>query len=183
MPATQGDSLNVLLKDRALPLEEVLDIGCRIADALDAVHRKGVVHGNIKPATVFITSSGPVKLLNSAETTTNYLSPEQVRRELLDVRTDLFSLGLLLYEMTTGRQAFRGQTDAATSDAILNRDPVPIREVNPAVPPELEHVITRALEKDRSMRYQTAADLRSELTRLRRESSDVAAAVRSSRLA
>ena len=176
MQSTQGDSLNALLKGRPLPVEQVLDVGGRIADALEAVHRKGIVHGNIKPATVYLSSSGEVKLLDSAETTTSYLSPEQVRRDALDLRTDLFSLGLVLYEMTTGRQAFGGQTDAAVSDAILNRDPVPIREVNPAVPSELEHVITRAIEKDRAMRYQTAADLRSELTRLRRDATDTAAA-------
>ena len=92
-------------------------------------------------------------------------------------RTDLFSLGLVLYEMTTGRQAFGGQTTGAVEDAILNRDPVPVREANPAVPSEVEHVITRALEKDRAMRYQTAADMRSELTRLRGDSSRTAAAV------
>ena len=177
MQGNQGDSLNALLKGRPLPLEQVFDVGFKIADALDGVHRKGNVHGNIKPATVFLTSSGHVKLLDSAETTDNYLSPEQIRREALDLRTDLFSLGLVLYEMTTGRQAFGGQTAEAVRDAILNRDPVPIREVNPAVPAELDHVITRALEKDRKMRYQTAADIRSELTRLRRDSSSTAAAV------
>ncbi len=173
----QSAALNTLLNGRPLPLEQVLDIGSQIADALEAVHRKGNVHGNIKPATVFLTSSGQVKLLDSAETSVTYSSPEQVRREALDLRTDLFSLGLLLYEMTTGRQAFGGQTTEAVTDAILHRDPVPVREVNPSVPSELEHVVTRALEKDRSMRYQTAADLRSELTRLRRESGAMAAAV------
>src|SRR5687768_11257717 len=154
MQNTQGDSLNTLLNSGPLPLEQVLDVGSRIADALEAVHAKGTVHGNIKPATVFVSSSGPVRLLDSAETSINYLSPEQVRGESLDLRTDLFSLGLLLYEMTTGRRAFGGPTTEAVTDAILNRDPVPVREVNPVVPPELDHLITRALEKDRSMRYQ-----------------------------
>jgi tetratricopeptide (TPR) repeat protein len=176
MQGTQGDSLNALLNGKPLPLTQVLDVGDQIADALEAAHRKGIVHGNIRPATVFIASGGPVRLLDSAETSANYQSPEQVRRDPLDARTDLFSLGLLLYEMTTGRQAFPGQMEGAVSEAILNRDPVPIREVNPAVPSELEHVITRALEKDRAMRYQTATDLRSELTRLRRDFTDVPAA-------
>jgi tetratricopeptide (TPR) repeat protein len=106
----------------------------------------------------------------------NYMSPEQARGEALDGRTDLFSLGLVLYEMATGRQAFGGQTTAVVFDAILNRDPVPVQQVNPAVPVDLVHIITRALEKDRKMRYQTAADLLSELSRLRRDSTGRTAA-------
>jgi len=197
MELLEGDSLKTLIKGDPLPVYRILDVGCQIADALDAAHTKGIVHRDLKPANIFITSRGQAKLLDfgvatagaehpaaSDETrvasealttpgvaigSVNYMSPEQARGEQLDGRTDLFSLGLVLYEMATGRQAFGGQTTAVVFDAILNRDPVPVREANPAVPVELDHVITRALEKDRKMRYQTAADLLSELSRLRRD--------------
>ena len=169
MKSTQGGSLNALVNGKPLAVDQVLDVGCEIADALGAMHAKGTVHGDVKPANVIVTG-GQASLLAPGDPSVSYMSPEQVRREPLDARSDLFSLGLVLYEMATGRQAFGGHT----AEAILTRDPVPIREVNPAVPPELDHVITRALEKDRKMRYQTAADLRSELTRLRRDSSRAA---------
>jgi tetratricopeptide (TPR) repeat protein len=204
MELLEGDSLKSLINGQPLPLEQILDVGCQISDALEVAHSKGIVHRDIKPANIFITSRGQAKLLDFGVATAgpahnaagddtrlaadvltspgtaigsvNYMSPEQARGEPLDSRTDLFSLGLVLYEMTTGRQAFGGQTTAVVFDAILNRDPVPVRQVNASVPSELEHVITRALEKDRKMRYQTAADLLSELNRLRRGTSNTAAA-------
>ncbi|MEO6223956.1 MAG: protein kinase [Vicinamibacterales bacterium] len=205
MELLEGDSLKSLISGNPLPLDQILDVGCQMADALDAAHAKGIVHRDIKPANIFITSRGQAKLLDFGVATAapahtaavdadtrlaadalttpgtaigsvNYMSPEQARGEALDGRTDLFSLGLVLYEMTTGRQAFGGQSTAVVFDGILNRDPVSVRQVNPAVPSELEHVITRALEKDRKMRYQTAADLLSELTRLRRNTSAPTAA-------
>jgi len=199
MELLEGDSLRSRIGGTPLPTDQILDIGCQMADALEAAHTKGIIHRDIKPANIFITTRGQAKLLDFGVATAgphhtaagddthlatdaltspgtaigsvNYMSPEQARGETLDARTDLFSLGLVLYEMTTGRQAFGGQTTAVVFDAILNRDPVPVRQVNPAVPLELEHVITRALEKDRKMRYQTAADLLSELSRLRRNTS------------
>ncbi len=199
MDLLEGDSLKALIRDNPLPLDQILDIGCQIADALEVAHTKGIVHRDIKPAHIFITTRGQAKLLDfgvatagpehtaagdetriDAESMTtpgtaigsvNYISPEQARGEVTDGRTDLFSLGLVLYEMATGRQAFGGQTTAVVFDSILNRDPAPIFQINPAVPADLEHVITRALEKDRRMRYQTAADMLSELSRLRRNTS------------
>lgn len=198
MEMLEGDSLKSLIKGDPLPVDRILDVGCQIADALDAAHTKGIVHRDLKPANIFITSRGQAKLLDFGVATAgpehaaaaadetrvasealttpgtaigsvNYMSPEQARGEQLDGRTDLFSLGLVLYEMATGRQAFGGQTTAVVFDSILNRDPLPVREANPAIPVELDHIITRALEKDRKMRYQTAADLLSELSRLRRD--------------
>jgi len=196
MELLEGDSLKALITGVPMPVERILDVGCQIADALDAAHAKGIIHRDLKPANIFITKRGQAKLLDfgvatagkahaaadetriASESLTmpgtaigsvNYMSPEQARGEILDQRTDLFSLGLVLYEMAAGRQAFGGQTTAVVFDAILNRDPAPVQQVNPAVPVELVHIITRALEKDRTMRYQTAADLLSELSRLRRD--------------
>lgn len=203
MERLEGESLKSLIKGDPLPVDQILDVGCQIADALDAAHAKGIIHRDLKPANIFITTRGQAKLLDfgvatagtehavSDETrvapealttpgtaigSVNYMSPEQARGEVLDRRTDLFSLGLVLYEMATGRQAFGGQTTAVVFDAILNRDPLPVQQVNPAIPVELEHIITRALEKDRKMRYQTAADMQSELIRLRRDTTGRTAA-------
>ncbi len=196
MELLEGDSLKALIAGEPLPVDQILEVGCQIADALSAAHAKGIVHRDLKPANIFINTRGQATLLDfgvamagtehaaAAETrvasesltmpgtaigSVNYMSPEQARGEALDARTDLFSLGLVLYEMAAGRQAFGGQTTAVVFDAILNRDPVPLQQVNPAVPVDLVHIITRALEKDRKMRYQTAADLLSELSRLRRD--------------
>ena len=203
MELLEGQSLKALITGQPLPVEQILEVGCQIADALSAAHTKGIVHRDLKPANIVITNRGQAKLVDfgvamagtahaaadetrvASESLTmpgtaigsvNYMSPEQARGEMLDGRTDLFSLGLVLYEMATGRQAFGGQTTAVVFDAILNRDPVPVQQVNPAVPVELEHIITRALEKDRKMRYQTAADMLSELSRLRRDTTGRTAA-------
>ncbi len=199
MERLEGDSLTALIKGEPLPIDQILDVGSQIADALDAAHAKGIVHRDLKPANIFITARGQAKLLDFGVATAgtalaadghtrvadgslttpgtaigsvNYMSPEQARGEALDGRTDLFSLGLVLYEMATGRQAFGGQTAAVVFDGVLNRDPIPVQQVNPAIPVELEHIITRALEKDRRMRYQSAADLQVELTRLRRDTTN-----------
>ncbi len=177
MQGTQGDSLNTLINGRPLPFERVLNIGCQIADALATAHASGIVHGDVQPANIVVSTGDEASLLDSSAASANYMSPEQARGDELDARTDIFSLGLVLYEMATGRQAFGGQNTASVTDAIVSRDPVPVREANPAAPSELEHLITRALEKDRSMRYQTAADLLSELARLRRDASTTAGAV------
>ena len=197
MELLEGDSLRTRINGQPLGIEMVLDVGYQIADALDAAHEKGIVHRDIKPANILITRRGQAKLLDfgvaklggdihkpAMETqmagdvlttpgmavgSINYMSPEQARGEELDARTDLFSLGLVLYEMATGRQAFSGQTTAVVFDAILNRQPPEPKTFNPDLPPELQRVIQRALEKDRRHRYQTAADMRSELGRLRRD--------------
>ncbi|HET9372445.1 MAG TPA: protein kinase [Vicinamibacterales bacterium] len=204
MELLEGEALRTKIKGRALPIDQLLDIGCQIADALDAAHLKGIVHRDIKPANIMITKRGQAKLLDfgvaklgggneahaTAETralsagltvpgmaigSINYMSPEQARGEELDGRTDLFALGLVLYEMATGAQAFSGTTTAVVFDAILNRQPPDPRAANPELPEELVRVIQRALEKDRRMRFQSAADMLAELSRARRDTSGLRA--------
>ena len=199
MELLEGESLRSRIHGSPLPLAQVIEVGGQLADALDAAHAKGIIHRDIKPANVFLTKRGQAKLLDfgiaklgedrhahdaTAETrlggdaltqpgmavgSINYMSPEQARGEELDARTDLFSLGLVLYEMATGRQAFGGQTTAVVFDALLNRQPPDPRTMNPDVPEDLQRVIMRALEKDRKLRYQTAADMQAELGRVRRD--------------
>ncbi len=199
MELLEGESLRSRVNGQPMPLESILDAGCQIADALDAAHAKGVIHRDIKPANIFLTKRGQAKLVDfgiaklggdrqehdaTAETkvagdvltvagmaigSINYMSPEQARGEELDGRTDLFSLGLVLYEMSTGRQAFAGPTTALVFDAILNRQTVEPRQMNPQIPDELQRVIMRSLEKDRRLRFQSAADMLAELARIRRD--------------
>jgi tetratricopeptide (TPR) repeat protein/predicted Ser/Thr protein kinase len=199
MELLEGDSLRGRIAGHPLPLEQILDTSCQIADALDAAHAKGIIHRDLKPANIFITKRGQAKLVDfgiaklssdrqehdaTAETkvagdiltvpgmavgSINYMSPEQARGEELDGRTDLFSLGVVLYEMCTGRQAFAGQTTAVVFDAILNRQPAEPRMLRPELPEELQRVILRSLEKDRRLRFQTAADMLAELSRIRRD--------------
>jgi serine/threonine protein kinase/TolA-binding protein len=204
MELLDGDPLDRRLSGRALDLRHMLDIATQVADALDAAHAEGILHRDVKPANIFLTRRGQVKMLDfglaklspeyrrrsshidgkhetriaehftsKAGTTVGtiaYMSPEQARGDDVDPRTDLFSFGVVLYEMATGKQSFPGHTTAVVFDGILNREPIPPSNINQMLPPELDRIISKALEKDRSLRYQTAADIGADLKRLRRDS-------------
>jgi len=203
MEFLNGKTLKSRIQGKALPLEEVLDLGIQIADALDAAHVQGIVHRDIKPANIFVTERNQIKIMDfglaktarsraagadlpdvtAVDTQTSpgtvlgtvpYMSPEQARGRELDARSDLFSFGVVLYEMATGAQPFRGQTTAEIFEAILTRTPTPAVRLNPEIPSELEHAIGKTLQKDRDVRYQHASDLRADLLRLQREMSSSA---------
>ncbi len=204
MEYLEGSPLDELLAAGALPTDRVVELGLQLADALEAAHDKGLIHRDIKPANIMLTRRGQIKLLDFglakstsipgdevAATradltefgvvlgTVAYMSPEQVRGEQLDARTDLFSLGAVLYEMATGRRAFSGNTSGTISEAILNRTPPPAAQVNPKVPSSLEGIINKSLEKQRELRYQKAADVRADLQRLKRDTDSFRAAASS----
>src|SRR5205085_3950970 len=200
MEFMDGTTLRHFIEGKPLSTEQVLELSLQIADALDAAHTRGIVHRDIKPANLFVTKRGQAKILDfglaklapshvaegvgattmsgqemltspgSALGTVAYMSPEQVRGEDLDQRTDLFSFGLVLYEMATGQLAFPGRTSGIIMEAILNRPPIPATVMNSHVPPQLEEIIDKAVERDRNLRYQSAADIRADLQRLKRDS-------------
>lgn len=195
MERLEGQTLQDRLQRGPLDVEQTLDYGIALADALDAAHGRGLIHRDLKPANIFITTRGLVKILdfglaksvqetdadvtrsvNDALTSTGttlgtvaYMSPEQLRGEPLDVRTDLFSFGLVLYEMATGERAFPGSTVVVTAAGILNQQPRTPRTIRAELPVRLEQVILRALEKDRALRYRSAADLRADLMLAKRD--------------
>jgi serine/threonine protein kinase len=197
MELMKGRTLRDCLTARTLKVHELVDVGIETADALHAAHSEGIIHRDIKPGNIFITERNHVKILDfglakmtplmvAADTTVNmkvtdqtgagvtlgtvaYMSPEQATGEQLDGRTDLFSLGVVLYECATGHHPFPGKTSAVVLSAILNRAPVAPVVLNPELPLRLQEVINNCLEKDRELRYQSAADLRADLKRVRRD--------------
>jgi non-specific serine/threonine protein kinase len=199
MELLEGESLAERVGRGPFEIEQLLDVGVQLADALESAHAKGIVHRDVKPANIFINTRGQVKILDfglakidrgltathhsgaptqmreeltkagTAVGTVSYMSPEQARAQLTDARTDLFSLGAVLYQMATGKVPFQGETSAVIFDHILNHDPVPAHQINPALPAELTRILGKALEKDRALRYQSATDFKTDLLRLKRD--------------
>ena len=205
MELLQGESLDKLYNRRSMPYLKLLDFGVQVADALDAAHRKGILHRDIKPGNIFLSPTGQAKILDfglakleeqtnresahgktanetiaeshpltspgSAIGTMAYMSPEQARGEPLDARSDVFSLGVVLYELATSQHPFAGSTMAVTFDRILNHAPTAPISLNPELPVELQETLNKTLEKDRELRCQSAAELRADLRRLQRKRS------------
>jgi serine/threonine protein kinase/Tfp pilus assembly protein PilF len=197
MELLEGETLSERIRRGPFDPLALVDLGIQIADALESAHAKGIVHRDIKPANIFINARGQAKILDfglakmelkrnpdlseataarddltkagTTMGTVSYMSPEQARAQLTDARTDLFSLGAVLYQAATGVLPFQGESSAVIFEAILNRDPAPANQINPAVPAALNNILSKALEKDRNFRYQSATELKTDLLRLKRD--------------
>ena len=205
MELLKGKTLRDRIEDSPIPLDEVVNFAIQTASALEAAHGEGIIRRDIKPANIFVTSQGPIKLLDfglakltseaskealdpTATTVTDavirdiyvtmpgalvgtvaYMSPEQARGEQLDLRTDLFSFGTVLCEMVAGQPPFTGDCDAAVRNSILYEHPLQSLRASPRHPPGLLHIINKALQKDRRLRYRAASDMRSDLVHLKHE--------------
>jgi serine/threonine protein kinase/tetratricopeptide (TPR) repeat protein len=196
MELLEGESLKERIRKGPVPADELLDLGIQTSDALTAAHAKGIIHRDIKPANIFMVGPGRVKILDfglakaipkhrpeiepsdndqsltvegAIPGTTAYMSPEQVSGEEIDARSDLFSLGVVLYESATGRRPFVGKNNVLTMNAILNEGPITPSRVNPELPAAFDAIIAKALEKDRTLRYQHASEIGADLRRLKRD--------------
>ena len=197
MEKLEGMSLKERMRGQKMQLDEILEIGIQVADALAASHAKGIIHRDIKPANIFVAQGGQTKILDFGLAkishgpgtsddasapyedsltvlgvvpgTAVYMSPEQARGEELDARSDLFSLGVVLYEMATGKKPFTGTNIVTTLDAVLNQKPVSPRKLNPDLPEDFEGIVGRAMEKDRGQRYPTALAMKGDLQSLKKE--------------
>ena len=200
MELLDGATLHERLDRKGQPVEQLIEWGMQLAGALEAAHARGIIHRDLKPANIVVTARGDVKVLDfgiakladdqaasattmaaltdigSALGTAAYMAPEQVRGEPLDQRADLFALGVVLYEIATGRRAFSGATTGVLADAILNRAPIPPQSLNPSLPAPVTAILDKLLEKDRELRYRQASDVRADLKRALRESGAPASA-------
>jgi eukaryotic-like serine/threonine-protein kinase len=200
MELLEGQTLELKIGSRSLPLETLLDYAMQIAAALEIAHKNGIVHRDIKPSNIFVTSRGEVKLADfglakraildrtvidesptvSASITERgaivgtvaYMSPEQAQDKDIDARSDIFSFGIVLYEMATGKRAFPGESPATIIGKILHKEPTTIRELNPDIPEEFQRIVVKALEKDREDRYQTAHELMVDFRRLMKKETE-----------
>ena len=200
MELLEGQTLKQKIGSRPLPLETLLDYAMQIAAGLEIAHKNGIVHRDIKPSNIFVTNRGEVKLADfglakrvildstpigesptiSAPITERgtivgtvaYMSPEQAQDKDIDARSDIFSFGIVLYEMATGKRAFPGESPATIIGEILHKEPKPIRELNPQIPEELQRIVVKTLEKDREDRYQTAHELMVDLRRLMKKETE-----------